>query len=95
VAAVRLARMQRPDEAVATLEAGHRLHRAAGLPPLEAERYTAVVYESIDLDKARAAWQRYVVELGRISRPSAREVSQLAAAMAALDELAKRAPPTR
>jgi tetratricopeptide (TPR) repeat protein len=93
VAAVRLARMQRAEEALAVLEAGHRLHRAANLPLLEAERYTALVYESIDLDKARAAWHRYVLELGRVARPTAREVTQLAAAMAALDDLAKRAPP--
>ena len=88
--AVALANMGRPGEAVATLEEGHRLHRAAGLPASEADRYTALVYEPIDAEKAKAAWQRYALALSRIARPTPREVSQLAAALAALDELARR-----
>ena len=88
--AVELARMGRAAEAVATLEEGHRLHRAADLPAPDADRYTALVYESIDAEKAKAAWQRYVLALSRIVRPTAREVSQLGAGLAALDELARR-----
>jgi hypothetical protein len=86
--------MGRAGEAVAMLEEGHRLHRAADLPAPEADRYTALVYESIDAEKAKAAWHRYVLALSRIARPTAREVSQLGAGLAALDELARRAPPS-
>ena len=45
MSAVKLARMGRAAEAVAALEDGHRLRRAAGLPEAEGERYTALVYE--------------------------------------------------
>lgn len=87
--ATKLARMGRSAEAVAALEEGHRLQRAAHLPGAESERYTALVYASIDPPTAVAAWQRYVLALSRIPRPTVRELTQLAAGMAALDELAK------
>jgi protein O-mannosyl-transferase len=89
VTAVKLARMGRSDEAIAALEEGHRLHRAANLPDAEGEHYAALVYASIDPPRAVAAWQRYVLALSRNPRPSALELTQFAAALAALDELAK------
>jgi tetratricopeptide (TPR) repeat protein len=90
VVAVRLSQMGRTSEAIAALEEGHRLHRAADLPAAESERYTALVYQNIDPARAMAAWQRHVLALSRIPRPTARELAQLAAGMAVLDELAKR-----
>lgn len=90
VAAVKLTHMGRSTEALAALEEGHRLRRAAGLPEADGERYTALVYEPIDRDRAVAAWQRYILALSRIPRPTAREVTQLASGLAALDDLARR-----
>ncbi len=85
--------MGRPEEAVATL--GGRPSpalRRRSAPRGRASRYTALVYESIDPEKAEAAWQGYVIALSRIARPTPRDVTQLGAALSALDELAKRAP---
>jgi hypothetical protein len=96
MSAVKLARIGRAAEAVTALEDGHRLRRAAGLPEAEGERYTALVYEPIDRTLAVAAWERYILALSRISRPTPREATQLASALAALDELSRKppAPPT-
>jgi protein O-mannosyl-transferase len=88
--ATKLAQMGRSAEAIAALEEGHRLQRAAKLPGAESERYTALVYAAIDPPSAVAAWQRYVLALSRIPRPSPRDLTQLAAGIAALDELARR-----
>src|SRR5262245_45423610 len=87
--ATRLAEMDRAAEAVAALEAGHRLQRAAGLPVAESDRYTALVYASIHPPTAVAAWQRYLLAMSRIPRPTPRELTQLAAALAALEELTR------
>lgn len=87
--ATRLADMGRAADAVAALEAGHRLQRAAGLPAAESDRYTALVYASIDPPTAVAAWQRYLLAMSRIPRPTPRELAQLATALAALEELTR------
>jgi tetratricopeptide (TPR) repeat protein len=94
--ALQLSQIGRSAEALAVLEAGHLLRRAANLPEAEGERFTALVYEPIDRAQAVAAWQRYILALSRIPRPTAREVSQLGVGLAALDELNRRpaAPPT-
>ena len=96
MSAVKLARVGRAAEAVTVLEEGHRLRRAAGLSEAEGERYTALVYEPIDRPLAVAAWERYILALSRIPRPTPREATQLAIALAALDELHRKpaAPPT-
>ena len=96
ISAVKLARMGRATEAMAALEEGHRLRRVAGLPETEGERYTALVYEPIDRALAVAAWERYILALSRIPRPTPREATQMAIALAALDELSRKptAPPT-
>jgi hypothetical protein len=87
--ATKLAQMGRADEAVAALEEGHRLQRAAGLPGAESDRYTALVYSSIDPPTAAAAWQRYILAMSRIARPTPRELTQLALGMAALEQLTR------
>ena len=92
--AVKLARVGRGPEAIAALEEGRRLERAARLSGLEGERFTALVYESIDPPTAIAAWHRYVLALSQVSRPTALQLNQLASALAALDALTRGAPPT-
>jgi tetratricopeptide (TPR) repeat protein len=92
--ATKLAQMGRAADAVAALEQGHRLQRAAGLPAAESDRYTALVYASIDPPTAVAAWHRYVLAMSRIPRPTPRELTQLALAVAALEELTTRAAAT-
>ena len=87
--ATKLAQMGHAAAAVAALEEGHRLQRAAGLPAAESDRYTALVYASIDPPTAVAAWHRYVLAMSRIPRPTPREVTQLAFAVAALEELTR------
>ena len=87
--ATKLAQMGRAADAVAALEQGHRLQRAAGLPAAESDRYTALVYASIDPPTAVAAWHRYVLAISRIPRPTPRELTQLALAVAALEELTR------
>lgn len=87
--AVKLARMGREPEAIAALEEGRRLERAAHLPDIEGDRFTALVYESIDPPTAVAAWQRYVIALSRVPRPTALQLSQLANGIVALDALTK------
>jgi protein O-mannosyl-transferase len=91
--AVKLARVGRGPEAIAALEEGRRLERAAHLPGLEGDRFTALVYESIDPPTAVAAWQRYVIALSRVPRPTALQLSQLAYGIAALDALTKSSTP--
>lgn len=93
--AVKLARMGRGPEAIAALEEGRRLERAAYLSGLEGDRFTALVYESIDPPTAVAAWQRYVIALSRVPRPTALQLSQLAYGIAALDALTKSSAPPR
>ncbi|HET6369077.1 MAG TPA: hypothetical protein VFG27_17740, partial [Pseudomonadales bacterium] len=91
--AVKLARMGRGPEAIAALEEGRRLERAAHLPGLEGDRFTALVYESIDPPTAVAAWHRYVIALSLVPRPTALQLSQLAYGIAALDALTKGSAP--
>jgi len=87
--AVKLARVGRGPEAIAALEEGRRLERAARLSGIEGERFTALVYESIDPPTAMAAWHRYVLALSQVSRPTALQLNQLASALAALDALTR------
>ena len=87
--AVKLARMGRGPEAIVALEEGRRLERAAHLSGIEGERFTALVYESIDPPTAIAAWQRYVIALSQVPRPTALQLDQLARGIAALDTLTK------
>ena len=87
--------MGRGPEAIAALEEGRRLERAAYLSGLEGDRFTALVYESIDPPTAVAAWQRYVIALSRVPRPTALQISQLAYGIAALDALTKSSAPPR
>jgi len=87
--ATRLAEMGRAADAVTALEEGHRLQRAAGLPVAESDRHTALVYASIDPPTAVAAWQRYLLAMSRVPRPTPRELTQLASAVAALEELTR------
>lgn len=87
--AVKLARMGRESEAIAALEDGRRLERAARLSGVEGDRFTALAYESIDPPTAVAAWQRYVIALSQVPRPTALQLSQLASGLAALDSLMK------
>ena len=91
--AVKLARMGRRPEAIAALEEGRRLERAAHLSGIERDRFTALVYEAIDPPTAVAAWQRYVIALSRVPRPTALQLSQLANGIAALDALTKGSAP--
>jgi hypothetical protein len=91
--AVKLARMGRGPEAIAALEEGRRLERAAHLSGIERDRFTALVYEAIDPPTAVAAWQRYVIALSRVPRPTALQLSQLANGIAALDALTRGSAP--
>ena len=81
--------MGRESEAIAALEDGRRLERAARLSGVEGDRFTALAYESIDPPTAVAAWQRYVIALSQVPRPTALQLSQLASGLAALDSLIK------
>lgn len=87
--ALKLARMGRDPEAIAALEEGRRLERAAHLSGIEGDRFTALVYEAIDPPTAIAAWQRYVIALSQVPRPTALQLNQLANGLAALDALTK------
>jgi hypothetical protein len=91
--AVKLARMGRGPEAIVALEEGRRLERATRLSSVEGDRFTALVYESIDPPTAVAAWQRYVIALSQVPRPTALQLNQLADGLAALDALTKGAAP--
>ena len=91
--AVKLARMGRGPEAIVALDEGRRLERAARFSGVEGDRFTALVYESIDPPTAVAAWQRYVIALSQVPRPTAMQLDQLASGLAALDALTKGAAP--
>ena len=91
--AVKLARMGRGPQAIVALEEGRRLERAAHLSGVEGDRFTALVYESIDPPTAIAAWQRYVTALSQVPRPTALQLNQLANGLAALDALTKGVAP--
>ena len=86
--AVKLARMGRGSDAIVALGEGRRLERAAHLSGIEGERFTALVYESIDPSTAIAAWRRYVLALSQEPRPTALQLNQLADGLAALAALA-------
>jgi tetratricopeptide (TPR) repeat protein len=92
--AVKLARMGRGGEATVALAEGRRLERAAHLSEIEGDRFTALVYESIDPPTAIAAWQRYVIALSQVPRPTTLQLNQLANGIAALDALTKGFAPT-
>ena len=65
-------------------------NRTGGSPlGIEGERFTALVYESIDPPTAIAAWRRYVLALSQEPRPTALQLNQLADGLAALAALTR------
>jgi protein O-mannosyl-transferase len=90
--AATLGAMGRHEEAVAELERGEALARAAGLPDAEGHRAAALVYESIDPARAEAAWRRYLAALGTLPRLRPAESQKMLNALASLDRLQNAAP---
>jgi tetratricopeptide (TPR) repeat protein len=88
--AVALAEQGRLPEAVASLEAGRRLLRRMGQSDPEADRAEARVYETVDLDRAVAAWERYLGAMSALASPTRIDVSKMVEGVDAVQQLRAR-----
>ena len=90
--AATLGALGRRDGALAELERGELLARAAGLPEADGHRAAALVYERIDPPRAEAAWRRYLAALGTEPHLRAADREKMLHALASLDRLQSAAP---
>jgi hypothetical protein len=90
--AAMLGAVGRREEALAWLERGVALARAAGLPEADGHRAAALVYEGIDPARAEVEWRYYLAALGTLTRLGPAESQKMLNALASLDRLQNAAP---